>query len=123
MVAVFGALTLVLATIGIYGTLSYIAGLRSREIAIRLSLGAAHCIVVPDVLRNALKPVLAGGAPWALLALAIARVRIASVSVEPLDTMSIAAGAGLLLLAPITAALVPAIRVLRVDPATALRTE
>jgi len=61
-------LTLLLATIGIYGTLSYIVGLRSREIAIRLSLGAAHCIVLPDVLRNALKPVLAGGAPGALLA-------------------------------------------------------
>jgi ABC-type antimicrobial peptide transport system permease subunit len=123
-VGLFGLLALTLAAIGVFGTLSYTVGTRTREIAIRLSLGASRSVVVPDVLRGGLVPVAAGGVLGMAVAGALARTFEALLfQVEPLDLVSFAAGAALLLLAALVAALAPAIRILRVDPATALRAE
>jgi putative ABC transport system permease protein len=123
-VAAFGLLALVLAAVGIYGTLSYIVGARMREIAIRLSLGASRGVIVPDVLRRGLTPVLVGGVIGVFIAAVIARTfETLLFQIEPLDAVSFAIGAALLLCAALAAALAPAIRVLRVNPATALRAE
>jgi ABC-type antimicrobial peptide transport system permease subunit len=72
-VAAFGVVALILAAIGIYGTLSYVVGARTREIAIRLSLGASRSAVLPEVLRRSLLPVVGGGLIGILLAAALAR--------------------------------------------------
>jgi predicted permease len=123
-VAAFGGLALLLAAIGIYGTLAYIVGARTRDIAIRLSLGASHRAVVPNVLCRGLLPVVVGGVIGVAVAAALARSFEALLfQVEPLDTVSFIMGATLVLLAALVASLGPAMRVLRVDPATALRAE
>jgi hypothetical protein len=123
-VAAFGLVALVLAAIGIYGTLSFLVGARIREIAIRLSLGASRSSVLPDILRRGLVPVVVGGLIGVAIAAALARTFEALLfQVEPLDALSFAGGALLLLLAALAAALAPARRVLKVDPASALRSE
>ena len=123
-VAAFGLVALVLAAIGIYGTLSFLVGARMREIAIRLSLGAARTAIVPNVLQRGLTPVLVGGVAGVFIAAAIARSFEALLfQIEPLDAVSFAAGAALLLVAALAAALGPTLRVLRVNPATTLRAE
>jgi putative ABC transport system permease protein len=121
---VAGALALLLAAIGIYGTLASIVGARTREIAIRVSLGAAHRTVIPDVLRRGLAPVLVGVAVGVVTAAALARTfETLLFEVAPLDASSFVAGALLLLAAALAAALLPVIRILHVDPAIALRAE
>ena len=123
-VAAFGLVALVLAAIGIYGTLSFLVGARTREIAIRLSLGASRRALLPEALRRGLIPVIAGGAVGLAIAAALARTFESLLfEVEPLDAVSFGVGALLLLLAALAAALAPALRVLRVNPATALRAE
>ena len=115
---------LLLAAIGIYGTLSFLVGSRLKEIAIRLSLGASRGVIVPDVLRRGLVPVVIGGIAGIAPAAAVARTFEALLfQIEPLDAPSFAAGAAFLLIAALAAALAPAVRILRVNPATALRAE
>jgi putative ABC transport system permease protein len=123
-VAAFGLLALVLAAIGIYGTLSYVVGARTRDIAVRLSLGASRSAVLPGLLRGSLLPVLGGGLIGVAIAAGLARTFEALLfQIEPLDAASFAGGAILLLAAVLAAALAPARRVLKVDPAAALRSE
>ena len=123
-VGAFALLALVLAAIGIYATLSYVVGARTREIAVKLSLGASRSAVLPDILRRSLLPVLGGGLIGVAIAAALARTFEALLfQVEPLDAVSFAVGALLLLLTALAAALAPARRVLKVDPASSLRSE
>jgi predicted permease len=61
LVAAFGALALMLAAVGIYGTLSYLVGSRVREIGIRLALGASRSRILSNVLWRGIGPALAGG--------------------------------------------------------------
>jgi hypothetical protein len=123
-VALFALLALTLSAIGVSGTLSYTLGARTREIAIRLSLGALRAAILFDVLRRGLAPVAAGGISGAFLAAALARTfEELLFQIEPLDSASFALGGLLLLAAAVAAALVPALRVLRMHPATALRAE
>jgi putative ABC transport system permease protein len=80
--------------------------------------------VIPDVLRRGLAPVLAGVAVGVGIAAALARTFEALLfQIEPLDPPSFVAGAALLILAALCAALAPALRVVRVNPAAALRAE
>jgi len=123
-VATFGVLALVLASIGIYGTLSFIVAARTREIAIRVSLGGSWRGILREVLKGGLAPALIG---WVLgIAIASASARaFASLFFrsESLDVGAYALGATLLLLASVAAAIAPAIHALRVDPSTVLRAE
>jgi putative ABC transport system permease protein len=123
-VAAFGILALVLASIGIYGTLAFIVTARTREIAIRMSLGGSWGGILPDVLTRGLMPAVVGWLLGIVIASAIARA-FASLffQFEPLDVGSYAIGATLLLFASVAAAAAPAIHALRVDPATVLRAE
>ena len=123
-VAAFGLLALVLTAVGIYGTLSFVVGSRTREIAVRLSLGATARDILHTMLAGGLTPVLAGGLIGVVLAGALAKAfETLLFQIEPLDGVSFMAGAALLLLATLVAALAPALRVLRVNPSTALRAE
>ena len=124
LVAAFGALALLLAAVGIYGTLSYLVGARTREIGIRLALGASQAGLMRHVLARGLVPALAGGCVGVALAVVLARTfRALLFGVEPLDLTSFAGGAALLLLVALAAAAGPARRASRVDPASALRAE
>jgi predicted permease len=123
-VAGFGMLALVLAGVGVYGTLSFVVGARTREIAVRLSLGASRSVILPGVLRLGLAPVVAGGLLGLGIAAALTRTFEALLfQIEPFDLPSFSAGAALLLVAAMVAAMGPAYRATHVDPATTLRAE
>jgi predicted permease len=120
----FGALALLLAAVGIYGTLSSLVGARTREIGIRLALGAPAGGIISDVVWRGIAPAVAGGILGLGLAVALARTfRALLFGVEPLDLASFAGGGLLLLLVAVVAALGPALRASRVDPIQALRVE
>jgi predicted permease len=124
LVAAFGSLALLLAAVGIYGTLSYLVSARRREIGIRLALGARPAAIMSTVLRRGVVPALGGALVGLAAATAIARVfRALLFHIEPADPLSIAAAAAVLALVVSTAALVPARRAARVDPTVALRSE
>jgi ABC-type antimicrobial peptide transport system permease subunit len=73
LVAAFGALALILAAVGIYGTLSYVVSARTREIGIRLALGAPRAAIVSDLMWRGFAPAAAGGAIGLAVAAALAR--------------------------------------------------
>jgi putative ABC transport system permease protein len=124
LVAAFGALALILAAVGIYGTLAYLVGARTREIGIRLALGAPRRGIVSSVMRRGLAPALAGGVLGLAAALALARAFSSLLfDVEPMDLPSIAAGGAALIVVAIAAAAGPARRAGRVNPVEALKTE
>ena len=124
MVGVFGATALLLALAGIYGAVAFNVAQRTREIGVRVALGALTRSVVAMVLRKSLAWVAAGIAAGLLVALGTSRV-LASLlyGISPHDPLAYAAAAGVLLIASILAAWVPALRAARVDPVVALRSE
>ena len=124
LLGLFGAAALLLAVLGIYGVISYSVGRRTREVGIRLALGAAPADVLRMVLGEGLALVGLG------LALGVAGAFLATRSlssllfeVSRLDAGSWVAVAALLLLAGLAASWLPARRATRVDPVTALRSE
>jgi putative ABC transport system permease protein len=123
-VAAFGGLALLLAAVGIYGTLAYLVSARMREIGIRLALGATRGRIISGVLWRAMVPAAIGGVVGVAAAIALARTfRSLFFEVQPLDPGSFASGAVLLLGVALAAAAGPALRASRVDPARALRTD
>jgi putative ABC transport system permease protein len=124
VVASFGGLALLLAAVGIYGTLSYLVSARTREIGIRLALGASPASILTHVVRRGVVPAIAGLVIGLGLALALARAfRALFFQIERLDTRSFVLGAAILLAVGLAATLAPARRASRVDPAVALRAE
>ncbi len=124
LVAAFAALALMLAAVGIYGTLSYVVGARTREIGIRLALGASRRAIVANVARYGIVPAVAGGGIGVVAAVALVRAfRALLFGIEPVDPASFAGAATALLLVAVAAALGPAVRASRVDPSVALRAE
>jgi putative ABC transport system permease protein len=123
-VVAFGLLALALAAVGIYGTLSYLVGARTREIGIRLALGAPRGRILSNVITRGLLPAAGGGVAGVVLALALARTfRALLFNIEPIDLASFAGGAAALLAVAVAAALGPARRAAHVDPVRALRTD
>ncbi len=120
----FGALALLLALIGLYGTMSYNVARRKNEIGIRIALGAAQRRVVQMVLGEVGGVVLAGLGVGVLLALAATRL-VASFlfGLTASDPATWIASAGVLLMVALLAASVPAWRATRMNPMTALREE
>jgi putative ABC transport system permease protein len=124
VLAGFALLALALAAIGIYGVLSYSVARRTREIGVRMALGAAKGSVVRMVLGDSLAPVVAGAAAGVVAALALTRLmRALLYGVSATDPMTFAAGVAVLLGVGVLASVIPAARAARVDPMEALRDE
>ena len=120
----FGALALLLACVGLYGTMSYAVARRTNEIGIRMAMGARQSQMLWMVLRDVL--VLAGMGIAIGLPAALAATRLLDqylFGLKPGDPATIAAATALLLAIAMLAGYVPARRAARVDPMTALRYE
>jgi len=121
---VFGVLALALASVGLYGVMAYAVNQRTREIGVRIALGARRGDVIRMVLRESLLPVVAGLAAGVTAALALSRLVAGMLyGVAPRDPLTIALAALAMLAVALAAAVVPARRATRVEPMTALRHE
>jgi len=120
----FAVTALLLAAIGVYGLISYSVAQRTREIGIRVALGARPRQVVSPIVKEGMTLALIGVALGLAGAAAATRL-IASVlfGVEPTDPLTFSAVAVLLLLVALLASYIPSRRALRVDPLVALRAE
>ena len=122
--SIFGLIALAVAAVGLYGVVTWSVVQRTREIGIRLALGAEPRAIVRLILRDALRLVAGGLILGALLAMAVTRVFIDWLfGVKPADPLSYAAGAVLLIAVMLLATWVPARRALGVDPVRSLRSE
>ncbi|MQA89667.1 MAG: FtsX-like permease family protein [Gemmatimonas sp.] len=124
LVALFAALAVVLAIVGLYGVVSRLASQRTREFGIRIALGAQRQTITALVLRQALWPALLGVAGGLLASIAVTRVmRSLLFEVEPMDPLVLAVVSFSLLMIAAAASLLPARRASRLDPVEVLRIE
>jgi predicted lysophospholipase L1 biosynthesis ABC-type transport system permease subunit len=124
VVALFGGLALAIASAGLYGVMSYLVTQRTREIGVRLALGAAPGRVMNEVIGRGVVHIAAGvaiglAAAWPLASL----VEAFLFQVRPHDPAVYGGAAALLVVCGVIAAFVPARRAARVDPIIALRVE
>ena len=122
LLGLFALAALLLAALGIYGVLSYSVGERTKEIGLRLALGATAGDAVALVVRHSVTLVAIGGVVGLAASIGLAR-SLAGVlyGVGPFDVPAFAAAAALLMLAGVLASVLPALRTTRVDPMVALR--
>jgi predicted permease len=124
VVSAVGAVALLLAGVGLYGVIAYSVSRRTREIGIRVALGARPATVVSLILRQGLMVALVGLAAGALLAVVATRALAGMLyGVGLADPIAWGMAAGALLTAALVANLLPARRAARVDPSVALRSE
>jgi predicted lysophospholipase L1 biosynthesis ABC-type transport system permease subunit len=124
VLAVFAVTAVVLTAIGVYGVVAYATARRTREIAVRLALGADAGGIVALVLREGAAWTVLGVAAGLAGALALSRYLAALLfNVSARDPLTFAAVAALLALVALAATALPAIRAVRVDPMLALRSE
>jgi putative ABC transport system permease protein len=124
LLSLFAASALLLAAVGIYGTVSYSVAQRSREIGIRMALGASARDVLRMVLRQGIALAL-GGVALGLIGSAGLTWLLSSMlfGVHPTDPLTLACVAALLTGVAVLASYLPARRATRVDPLVALRYE
>ena len=122
--SLFSFVALSLACLGVYGTLSYVASLRRREVGLRVALGALQRQIVAQLLGKALRVVGIACAAGLVLALALSR-SIAGMlyGVSPVDPLTLTGVVAIVVVVAALAAFVPALRAARVDPMEALREE
>ncbi len=124
LLGAFAASALGLAAVGIFGVMAYLVGQRTREIGIRVALGAHRARVLRGVLVQGMAHAGAGLVIGAFASLALTRfVRSQLFGLEPSDPATFVGAALVLLAAGVSACLVPARRASRVDPMEALREE
>ena len=122
LVSAFAAVALLLATVGIAGVVAYTVSRMTRDIGVRLALGANRASILQLVLRQALAPALAGLALGAVGALAATRwMGRLLFDITPSDPVTLAAVAAGLFGVAAAASLLPALRATRVDPVSVLR--
>jgi ABC-type antimicrobial peptide transport system permease subunit len=119
-----GTLGLLLAVIGVYGVVSYAAGLRTHELGIRMALGARRSDVLRMVFKHGVRLVAVGLGVGLLFALAASRgLATLLVGVSPFDPLAYSGALLLLGSVALLASYIPARRATRVDPMVALRYE
>jgi ABC-type antimicrobial peptide transport system permease subunit len=124
LTALFAALAFLLATVGLYGVISFAVARRRKEIGIRVALGARRKDVIALVLRESVMPVGTGLAAGLTLSLALNRsLKSLFYEVAPSDPLVLSAVVIAIAIATITASYIPTRRALNVDPATTLRAE
>ena len=122
--AMFAAIALALALVGIYAVLSYQVRERTREFGVRMALGAGAADILRMVVRDGMVPAVAGvfiGLAGTMLVSGLLSSLL--FETDPMDPATFAATAGLLLVAALAACCAPARRATRVDPGIALRAE
>ena len=124
LLAIFAGVALALAAIGIFGVLSYAVAQRTREIGIRMALGAREGTVVRLVVRQAMTLVLVGVVLGTVAALFLSQTMTKMLfSVKPTDPATFVGVAFVLIAVALVASYMPARRATRVDPIVALRAE
>jgi predicted permease len=124
LIGSFAGLALVLAMIGLYGVISYTVSQRTREIGIRVAMGAQRTDVMRLVLREAVQMTAAGVGIGIVSGLLLTRLmRTLLFGISPSDSMTFACVAAFLFLVAIAACTIPVHRATRVDPIVALRYE
>ncbi len=124
LLAAFAALALGLSCIGIYGVISYLVGERTREIGVRMALGAQRGDVLRLVLGQGVKMALVGVVVGIALACGLTRLMSAQLyGVSPRDPLTFAAVALVLIAVALAACYIPARRAASVDPTEALRAQ
>ena len=120
----FAAVAVLLAAIGLYGTLSYYVSRNWRAIGIRVAIGAARLDIVTLLAGRVARLIAAGAALGLAAALALSgSVRALLFGVAPADPVSMGLAVLLLIAIALVAMLLPAWRAMRIDPAVALREE
>lgn len=124
LLGIFAALALILACIGIYGVISYVVSQQTREIGLRMALGAQASDVMGMVLREGARMTLAGVGIGFIAAFGLTRLIASQLfSVSAQDPLTFVGVGVLLTVIALLACYVPARRAVRVDPAVALRCE
>ena len=122
MVGLFALTALVLATIGIYGVISYLVSERTHEFGIRLALGAKRKNILQMVLRQGLRLAIAGAAIGLIGAIILSRFLVTLLyGVPPTDVLTFVAVGLLFIGVALVACYLPALRATKVDPIVALR--
>ncbi|MGH9593254.1 MAG: ABC transporter permease, partial [Bryobacteraceae bacterium] len=122
--SVLGGLALLLTTFGIYGVVAYTVALKTREVGIRVALGATPGRVVAAILRDAMMPLCAGLAVSIIAAVLLARLLSSLLyEISSTDPVTYLSAAALILIIGAAASVKPAWRAARGDPLTALRIE
>jgi predicted permease len=120
----FGLLALILSAIGVYGVVAFAVASRTREIGLRMAMGASRERVLTGVLKDAVRLAVPGLVVGALLAIATGfSLQRFLLGVSPADPLSLAGAAAVLFLVVVLASVVPARRASGVDPIDALRQE
>jgi predicted permease len=124
LLEIFAALALILSCVGIYGVIAYLVSQRTREIGVRMALGAQRSDVMRLVLGEGAKMALIGVAIGIVAALGLIRLISNQLfGVTAHDPLTFVIGAVLLTLVSLLACYIPALRAVRVDPLVALRYE
>ena len=119
-----GVFGLLLAVLGIYGIISFAVAQRTREVAIRMALGARRSQVLKSIMRDGLVLTAVGLAVGMVIVVPLARlVRSLLFGMSPLDPLAIGGGAGILMLAALLACFVPARQATNINPIGPLREE
>ena len=124
LLGIAGAAALILGLVGVYGVISYAVSQRSRELGMRMALGAESGQVLAMVVRQGAALAASGVVIGLGVALGVTRLMAAIlIGVSPADPLTYAGVAGGLLITALLASFLPARRAARVDPVVALRAE
>jgi ABC-type antimicrobial peptide transport system permease subunit len=119
-----GAVALLLAMAGLYAVVAYVVSLRTREIGVRMAIGASRADIAKLVVRQAARLVLVGAAAGLALTLPLTyTLRALFIGISPFDPMAFIPMIAALALVSVLASIVPARRAASIDPVAAIRAE